>query len=522
MPKRRIVFDNFSGGEYGLLGETHAPPNSFTGANMVRLIDGSLAPRSGLVDLGATSVPTGSVSGFGYHATEAKVWFSMSTHVYQLPVTATGQAVATLSGTIGSPTLRVRSFATYGPCTYITVYGQGTYQLNHSTAAITAMSAAPSGRCIAIYGARVVVGGQPANPNRLSWSQPLQTNPGEQIWPTSNYVDIGSPDYPITTLTSHFGHLIIGKADGTWWELRGVLGESANWSEYWRNKRVGPNDAAISRWGTDVGGGLWYLDEVLASPVSFNYYSARTRRYESFQSQEHLSLNDYGGTITDAGLVAPIGVAAMREPGDVFFSVGASGTAYDDQGLMQQRGMWSKHTFDVAISGMVDGRDDANRRLYFCDGASTPKFYALSYDLNRPPISGNTFESLGDASSSTPVAASFTTPVFFAKDGNEVQVSSVVVNFTKWNHGYAVDNGFTVSVTPKQAYYAGDLPATTGVPAWSEDPSSASATGTNDQHTFTFSDRHANGFTITVSDIVGVSIKRMVVTFDERPMQGTA
>ena len=127
----------------------------------------------------------------------------------------------------------------------------------------------------------------------------------------------------------------------------------------------------------------------------------------------------------------------------------------------------------------------------------------------------------GDAST-TPVDAHFTLPVFFGKDGSELAVSSVVVNFTKWDHGYSADNGFAVTVTPKQAYGAGDLSALTGVPAWSEAASSASATGTSDQETFTFPATFANGFTVGISDMVGVAIKRMIVTFDERPMQGTA
>ncbi len=501
------MFDQFGAGEYGLLGETLAPAASFTGANVVKLVDGSLAPRSGLKDLAPSGVAAAVPSGFGYNAPAAKIWFTSGSHAYQFSSTGTGNAVTDLGSLGGTPTQRINSAAQYDTATYVAVYGVGTVKLDHSTPAATVLTSAPAGRHCAIYGRRLVVASTSANGNRLWYSA---TN-DFVTWPAANFVDVGK-GFDICALVSDDQRLLVGKTDGSWWQLHGALGGNYEWREIVRNKRPAAVFNAARRWGTDVAGTLWYLDEELVSPITFQ---------NGFKAYDYLSLNGYGESSLDtSSLVAPVGVGALRDPADVLFTTGRTNDAdYDDQGLLWSNGMWSRHEFGVAVSGMCDGRDDPASRAFICDGGTTPKFYSWSYDLNRPAISGNADEALYDGAADS-IDCGFTLPVFYAKDGSELAVSSVVVNFTKWGHAFDADNTFTVTVTPKQAYGAGDLAVESH--AWSEDEASASTAGESDQHTTTFAARFANGFTVGVTGMVGVAIRRLVVTFDERPMQGTA
>ena len=52
MPNRKVIsYDDFSGGDYGILEPWRAPPGTWTGKNMVLYDDGGLGPRNGMFEV---------------------------------------------------------------------------------------------------------------------------------------------------------------------------------------------------------------------------------------------------------------------------------------------------------------------------------------------------------------------------------------------------------------------------------------------------------------------------------------
>lgn len=519
MTRKTITFDNFAGGESGELASPKAPPGSFTGQNVLRYIDGSIGPRPGLKSMAPTGLPTGAVWGFGVNDSQSKVWFGIGTAVYQFDNIAIGSATATLTGALaGTPTKTVRTLAEAGLWTYITVYGDKTYEIDHDAETCNGLVAAPGGRISIVLGDRLLVASDNTYSNRLFFSEAGNFS----VWPADNFIDVGY-GFELYLLAVQRTQLVLAKHDGSWWRLAGTPGVDEVLRQVAR--AISPsnegNDGSV-RYGVAADGRVWFVAPHGDYPAVFTG--------ASFQLLEHLRLNP--DSVTDRGDELPptpsVGVTGLTAPSDVVLVSGSNGTAgstyWDDAALLFTRNTWTKHTFDVALSGFVDGRLNIDRHLFFCNGGDSgvaPKFYVWPYDLGRPPISGGTFESLGD-DSSTPPTCEFTLPEWWAKDGELVQVRSVTVEFKKWDHGFASDNNITVTVTPLRI--DADLTSRTGggdgtavTATWSEDPSVASASGTRDRQSFknwSAIPGLGNGFTIKLGALVGVAIQRVHVVLD--------
>jgi hypothetical protein len=61
---RTVVFDNFRGGEWGLLGGEKPPANSFHGKNVMVYANGLIGPRPGLKDFTPDNMPNGKLRAF--------------------------------------------------------------------------------------------------------------------------------------------------------------------------------------------------------------------------------------------------------------------------------------------------------------------------------------------------------------------------------------------------------------------------------------------------------------------------
>jgi hypothetical protein len=146
-------------------------------------------------------------------------------------------------------------------------------------------------------------------------------------------------------------------------------------------------------------------------------------------------------------------------------------------------------------------------------GASTPTFYQWTPKVTRPNFASDSYGTAPSAS-----LCSFTMPEFFAKENEELTVRAVTVDFTKYDHGNSVDNSLTINVTPKSLFGAGDGTAQTS--AWSEDEDEATTAGELDRVTANFSFDWGTSFTVGISNIYGVAIRRICVLVDTRPMQG--
>lgn len=499
-----VVFDDFNLGDYGRLGEVHAPHGSYAGLNVQTYIDGSVGPRSGLVDLAPTGTVVGEVVAFGQNDSQQKVWYVQGTAARQFSSNDVAQAVATLTGALSvTPTTRVKS-AEASDSTYISSYGDKSYQLDHATAALAALTGSPGGSTIAVYGERLMVGGSVAVGNRVHFSEAANFN----SWPAPNYFDVGS-GYLILLLCPQRQYLAIAKHDGSMWILSGVPGVSDYLRHVVRALPLGQS----TRWGITADGTIWMAPYGAKSPATFNGSVLR--------SLDGVTISELDAGITDLGIVPVVGNTGLEKPADTLFVCGRTGNAaVDGQARLFCQGKWSRHKFGVNVSGYVDG--NVGQHVFLCDGgavASKPKFYAWNYVLDRPPFASQTFESLGDASD-TPPDCSFSLPEWWAKDEHEVSVRAVIVDFKKWDHGFDHDNTFTVEVTPLRRYNAGDGDTVTF--SFAEDPSEAATTGTRDRYKKNLGTMNGNGFRIAVTGIVGVAIQKIHVICDRRPVQGVA
>lgn len=501
-----VVYDDFSGGEYGSLGDWNAPRDSFTGLNVVRYVDGSIGPRCGLVDLAPASVPTGTLCGFGFtNVPNKELWFAKGNTVYGIPGAGGGTATA-YTTTFGiTPTTVVPEAVDAGGIGYVTVLGSTCYKLDHSARTVTALASTPGGTCIAIYGDRLVVanGGGGANPfNRLYYSAAADFT----SFPAANYIDIGDT-WGITGLYPQRQNLAIAKQDGSWYVLAGVPGVNEVVRQVSRTSSPrNPADGTLTSDGL-----IWYVPPYKDVPAVFNGSSVR--------EIEHLSWA--GGNYSEEDLPPSFRAVAGKWAGDMAYFAGITDTGADNRMAQFREKVWSFHTFDVNTSAWAITGPLGSSTYYFVSdggGASTAaKFYAFKMSANRPPLTSATLESLGDAST-TPFSATIALPEWWAKDGQEIKVRAVVVDFKKFNHGASADNAFTISVTPRRLHEAGDGSAETE--SWSEATASASTSGTRDRFTGTFESVFGNGFQLSLTGLVGVAIQKVWVYLDPMPARG--
>lgn len=528
MTRKVVSFTDFSGGEYGTLDAFHAPANSFTGTNVVRYIDGSLGPRSGLKDMGATGVPNGRLIGMGLNYYWEQLWWIIGDTAYDISASSTGSATRTYTGTLAAPqaTYAIRRGSDASQYSHFTSYGDQSYYLDTINGTLGALTSSPQGRTSVIFGDRLfIVSPTGANPvRRVYYSAPADFN----TWPAANYFDVGYPGSSIVAAHVTRGRLAFCTSEGKWWLYAGTPG----YNDVLREQVQGLLPANPQQSDVSPDGTVWFLQDNHYFPVAFTG--------SGLKKFEHLSLinNDFDlNTFVDSNAHPIVGVSSLRADSDVVMVVGAytnfRGIAGGNQALLYRRGVWTKHSFGVSLSGFVDSRLDLAQRVILTDGGdtSTPaKFYVWTQAPDRPPMTDSTlgelqWESIGDNSSSVPVSASFSTPEWWSKDGSEVQPVAVIIDFKKWNHGFSVDNNFTVALTPLRwdggsAAVAGGNATAVTVGTFTEDPASASTSGTQDRRRWTLDPQFANGFQITVSSMVGVAVQKIHVVHDVRPMQG--
>lgn len=505
-----IVYDDFSGGEFGSLGDWNAPAHSFTGSNVVRYLDGSVGPRCGLKDLAPTSVPTGALQGMGVSPSGTTLWFIKGNTVYYFDASTTGSAVAAYTTTLaGTPTKMVAYADDASNVSYITVYGDKCYKLDHSAHTVTAMADGPGGKAIAIYGDRLMVANSSGQARRLYYSEAgVYTNfTNLAVDSPPGYIDVGGA-WEIDALYPQRQNLSIAKQGGDWYVLAGVPGVNDVLRQVTKGSGAprNPTFGALSNDGL-----VWYVPGYKDVPAVFNGSGVR--------EIEHLSWA--GGNYAETNLPPTFATVTGKWAGDVAFFSGSTSTGADNRMVQFREKIWSYHTFDVNTAGFAATGFTGNNTFYYVsDGGSAgvaAKFYALKANSNRPPLTTETLESIGDAST-TPFSASVTLPEWWAKDGDEIKVRAVVVDFRKYNHGASADNALTVSVTPRRLYEAGDGSAETQT--WTEATSSASSSGTRDRFTGTFVSVFGNGFQLSLTGLVGVAIQKVWVYIDAMPARG--
>ena len=239
------TWDDFSGGHWGNLGPVRAQPNQYGGVNVLTDAQGNLAPMNSPESLLTSTLPVSGIYGMYWNwGGDGRLFVVMDgtttagAAVYGFaPSTTT--ATTALFGFIGSAATSTRpDFATVSDTVYVTVYGGKSYAINtaaRTTAKLTGTYGdAPAGRCIALYGERLVIGGVSDSrfstvANRIVFSgDDTNNNPTDRTaWETLNYFDIGPTDRLITALYSTRDSLVAVMEDQTIWLITGALGSTA-------------------------------------------------------------------------------------------------------------------------------------------------------------------------------------------------------------------------------------------------------------------------------------------------------
>lgn len=495
MARQAVVYDDFRGGEFGQRDAWKTPANTFTATNILLNFKGELMVRPGLADRTPAGVVAGTVQGFGgVGVPTADAWYVQGNTVRVFDILA-GNNLDTATGTLsGTPTSPVSSVVSTN-VTYLTALGLTTsYVLNTvpATPTLTALTGAPAGRCITVYGSRWLIGDiEGSLDNRLRYSADLDPN----SWPSANFIPIGDNWY-IAGMSPQRQHLVIAKQTG-FYNLTGVPGSNEVLRKI--SNAPGPYKPLDMYVSSDD---LLYFwpggDEKF--PGIYNGATARMQTHLS----NHITLSSSGTTIP-----ATTGVARA----DHRFVGGAFWCSTQNKGILLRDGVFTYHTFGVNTSGFV--AQDSGRVL-ICDGgapAVAPKFYIWNHWADTPGIVGGDQMMPGDAST-TALSGNVTFPEWWAQNMSEVRVRSVIVDFRSWNNGAANNLHFDLRVDSLRKY-DGSSPVASNTVSWDDTPGNSSATGTVRRRVFGFGEQGpGNGFQLVFSDMRGIAIQRVEVVLD--------
>lgn len=500
MARQTVVYNDFSGGEYGRAEGWKVNPNQFRAVNLLVNLQGELMVRPGLANRTPAGVIAGTVQGFGgVGVPTADAWYVQGTAVRVFDILAGNNLDATVGTLSGTPTSPVSSVVLTN-VTYLTALGLTTsYILNTvpATPTLVALTGAPAGRCITVYGDRWVIGDPEGSiDQRIRFSDAANPN----SWPSTNFIDVGD-GWGIRGMQPQRQHLVIAKQTG-FYNLTGVPGVNP----VIRKVSNAPGPYKQLDMYVDPEDNLWFWpggDEKFPGV----YNGARTRLFTHLSDQ--ITLSSSGETIP-----ATTGVSRT----DHRFPEGAFFCSTQNKGILRRMGIWTYHTFGVNTSGFV--AQDSGRAL-ICDGggpAVAPKFYIWNHWADTPGIVGGDQMMPGD-DSTTALSGSVTFPEWWAESGAEVYVRSVIVDYRSWNNGAANNLHFDLKATTLRRYN-GDGFQDSNTVSWDDSPGNSSASGTVRRRIFGFGEQGAgNGFQLSFSDMRGIAIQRVEVILETNPVR---
>lgn len=507
-----VRYDDFSGGDFGIIDAANAPANTFQAVNMLVYRNGMIGPRAGVLALNySTSAPAanGVVTGIGWRGTpNVDLWWIESDDVYYAPSRTVGAAVGVFSGNLNAVVGAGISpqWVEYGnDDTYLTIYNDATYHMTHEgTPTIVAIAAAPGGRSIAFHGDRMFVAGVLGSLYRTYFSATLDPDD----WSGAEFFDVPNASGAVVGIWDQRNHLSVLTQNGEWWVVTGAPGTDSAFLRRVTGGGVHPW-VACADMGVVIGSDeLWHTPILADYPADFNGAVVQEKRY--------LTIN--GGTPQTG--IGTIKVLRGFRPDEVVFWFPAT----QKVGLYVN-GVWTLHT--IAISGVTLSSfvvSDNQGQIIFTDGggvSAKPKFYTWKIDLDRPGFTNDALAEVGDAKDTFNVGT-LNFPEEWVPDGTEVRVRSVTVDFTKYDTGSASNNSFTVTPRSIGRYskpIAGVTDATAqsfseAVTAWT----AGIGTAVRDRKVMRFGtdSRYGGGFQLRLSGIAGVAIKSILVEIETR------
>lgn len=288
MPEVLATWDNFAGGHWGNLGPSAAPDTAFGGVNMIVANDGTVVPVNSSRYMQLSTSINGKVwgmfwawgaDGYIYYLQQAGTQTSVS-RIYKFnpDIDTIPQAITTNTVFAFVPTTDP-DWVELGSTVYVTIYGQKTYVINTATNSNSILTGAdgdaPAGRCIALYGDRLMIGGISTNTNRIRFSGDDSGNntADRTAWESLNFFDIGTDGDVIVGLYNLRDYLVAVLDDQSIYLINGTPNVNLSARRvYGFNKGSGgltaflPGHGAVDPSQTRV----WMFDHSIRAPVRFN------------------------------------------------------------------------------------------------------------------------------------------------------------------------------------------------------------------------------------------------------------
>lgn len=517
MAVETVPYVGFNNGEYG----NQAPFNVgfaifrqhlmyrgwFTGTNVARSIDGSLFPQPWPKKVTTTGLPAGDpdAMGIGYDLNGFPcIWlvYKTSGDIYLsgiLPPSLFGSITFSRIATAALPAKNVLDSVASGDSIYLAT-DDGVWRIAVGGLAASRLT---TQKCstVAVYGDRLVVAGgaSTAFGNRVYYSAGADFT----SWDGS-YIEIGETSVAVTKLLPIRGALAIAKqsaADSPWWMLRGVPGLN----DVLRPVNAVP--APMLRGDTGVACALrdgtvgFFVDSLAGQP---NTYPAL------FNGSTVTPVRYLAGKMLNAFTTA----LALQQPGDWALWNGRTFMARRD-------GAWTVHDLTSFSFSALVASDAINDDIYLWR-PSDSSIYVMTGYPERPAFAS-------DLGAVAPATASLTLPEWWSRDGSEVAVKAVIVDFLSWNTGDSANpNTFTPTAVAMRTYDptadfsgtgGGDKTSTPNRP-YSEAGAGLSTAGTRRRVTFTYTKQFGNGFRLDLADLRGVSIQKIVAVLETKPAPG--
>lgn len=469
-------YADFSKGDAGWVDKANVPAGSFTGEQVCLYRDGSVGPRSGVLDLAPTGLPAGTIQGIGYVDQAVTggvdwVWIHKGTTLGVVPVydtnghVLTGQAFAASAGAFAhNPTSNVVDTVDYSPTTTIfTLFGDQAYKADWSTGAagtLSALTGSPGAGCCEVIAGYLVLASSPTNTNRLFFSKFGDFT----TWPALNFIDIsggltgaGSPIISairalrdVLLVWTHIGQLFIVsniQPDPT----SGVV--TAQIRQFMPGDVMsGPEKKAIGR--AREGAAWWTRRDSLPFPGD-QAYDAPSAVPVSFDGATRVEFPPQGGYLrqpdfTNDRLSRTTAVPGREEKSILLLDHGGRALIGKDPNKSGTL-TWTRH--NLAASGVSGHLVTVGLRgdLFMLDAAGAD-LSAWQFELDRPPwkFSGSAVETLpytpldhGAAFAPAPWIAT----AEFRNLAAEIQsIDQVVVFFTAFATRDTAHNHFDVAV----------------------------------------------------------------------------
>lgn len=215
-----VIYDDFSGGDWGMVGAQHAARNQFGARNVMVYADGAVGPRPGMRPFAITGVPGNSTPlSMGRRPGTSQVWWTfndgLDTRAFKFDTTTLTPAAVQVGANFASvKQVMGQSYDESNAAKSYAATDDGVMELNFGANTFTKLAGSPACVGLTIYGDRMVT----AKSNIIRYSAPANF----ASWPASNTITVGFSK--IAGLYSLRGELVIIKDDYSIWVLTGVPG----------------------------------------------------------------------------------------------------------------------------------------------------------------------------------------------------------------------------------------------------------------------------------------------------------